>query len=123
MIAILCSLTGAFATELGAGFGVTMLLVGRRPRMAEAFATAWLLGVAFNSLLLWTGSLVVRSEPLYIMVGFADVLLGAAGVRRWIGFAGPTSKARWTAGDMLISALFALELAIILLLSFQHSLG
>ncbi len=114
----------ALFTILAAGFGVMMLLIRRRPGMWEAFALAWLLGTATVSLALWTGGLFIRGIALQMMVAVICMIFAALGFSHWRKFPAPAPNTHSSkTGEWIFIALFLLELAAIIVVSFQHTLG
>ena len=122
-MSVLAGLIGALATIFSAGFGVTMLLVRARLRLAEQCAVAWLLGTAVVSASVWIFGLFLHGIALQGVVTAITVLLGIAGVRRWQAFASIPRTASPTLVDILSRIVFAVEIVAIFWLSLQHTLG
>src|SRR5437868_4361673 len=115
-------LFGAFATLFAAGYGLLVLLIHRSARLslAEQIAFSWLFGTGAVSLLLWAFGFFADGLLLQGLVSFVCISLGMVG---W-NLKEPSqirSKARWF--EVVLTAVIAIEIAIVFYLSFVHTLG
>ena len=115
-------LFGAFATLFAAGYGLLVLLIHRSARLslAEQIAFSWLFGTGAVSLLLWAFGFFADGLLLQGLVSFVCISLGMVG---W-NLKKPSqtrSKARWF--EVVLTAVIAIEIAIVFYLSFVHTLG
>jgi len=115
-------LFGAFGTLFAAGYGLLALLIRRSVRLslAEQIAFSWLFGTGAVSLLLWVFGFFADGLLLQGLVNVVCISLGMVGwnlkkpslIRR---------KPRWF--EVVLSAVIAIQIAIVFYLSFVHTLG
>ena len=115
-------LFGAFGTLFAAGYGLLTLLVRRSVRLslAEQIAFSWLFGTGAVSLLLWLFGLFADGLLLQVLVSVVCISLGMTG---W-NLKTPSQihgRPRWF--EVILTAVIAIEIAIIFYLSFVHTLG
>ncbi len=114
----------ALLTMFGAGFGASMILFRRAERIAlsQLLPMSWLLGTAVVSLALWSLGLVLRGMPLQILVTSISLGLTAAGfaLARNANFEIPREM-RWL--DNCLAGVLCLQIALIFVLTFKHTLG
>lgn len=123
---ILVGLFGAIFTILVAGFGVSLLIFARTGRLnlIECSCLAWLLGSGTVSLLLWVCGTFCSGLALSSIVTIACLALGILGWRAKQHAAGrfvlplPANVIEW-----FLSSLVVVEIAILLVVSFKHTLG
>ena len=120
---IFAGLLVATLTVAVAGFGLTMLLVQRRPTIWENCALAWLFGTAVVSLGLWIGGFLLRGIALQITVAGICVVIGALGFRRWRTFSREQRTSSTKKAEIVFIVLFVIELMSIFLMSFLRPLG
>lgn len=115
-------LFGALATLFAAGYGVLALLVRHSVRLslAHRIAFSWLFGTGAVSLLLWGFGWFCDGVLLQGLVTMLCVWLGVIGWRMKMPRPVP-SKPNWF--ELLLSAVVAVEIAIMFYLSFAHTLG
>jgi hypothetical protein len=120
----LLGFAAALAIILMAGTGTALLLAGRRLSPWECIALPWLLGTAVTSLVLWLGGLVVHGIVLQLLTTAVAVSLGVAGWKRHRGFAASSDRlARFDKWDTAGLILFGIEVAVLVGLALQHTLG
>jgi hypothetical protein len=123
MSRLLLTLT-ALILVFGAGFGASMLLCRNASRVAltELIALSWLLGTAVVSLSLWLLAILLRGVWLQIGVTIISLALALGGVAlfRKERVQMPRSLS-WI--EYALAAFLLLELAVICLVTFQHTLG
>jgi hypothetical protein len=123
---IVLGLIGALLTIFIAGFGVTMSIFARQGRInfVECACLAWLLGVGIVSLLLWIFGWFCSGFVLQIVVAVVCVALAFFGWRLKrnanANFALPKPR---NVTEWILAAIIAAEIAILLLVSFKHTLG
>jgi hypothetical protein len=120
---IFAGLLVATLTIVVAGFGLTMLLVQRRPTPWENCALAWLFGTAVVSLGLWIGGFLLRGIGLQIMVTGICVVLGVLGFRRWRKLSREQRTSSPKKAEIVFIVLFVIELLSMLWLSSLRPLG
>jgi len=113
----------AALTVGGAGFGLTMLLVRRRPVFWENCALSWLLGTAVVSVALWIAGFLLHGTALLMAVTAGCMLLFILGYQRWRRIRGiqRTGAKSWT--EIVFIGLFAFEYFWIYLLTIKQTLG
>ena len=116
-------LLAALATEFAAGFGLTVFLLKQRLTITEHVAVAWLLGTAVISLALWLSGFVLHGLVLQGVVTIFTVWLGVAGVARYRKLPALVKRPFISATEILFWVILALELAAVVVLSLQHTLG
>jgi hypothetical protein len=114
---------GALVTELAAGFGLTLLLVTRRPGVFELAALAWLLGTGVVSFALCIAGLVVHGVILQALVTVFSVSLGVVGISRYRALPATLPDKSASRAEVFLRIVFALELVAIVAMSLQHTLG
>lgn len=123
---ILLGLLGAILTILAAGFGVALLIFARTERLnlIECSCLAWLLGSGIVSLLLWVCGTFCSGIALASIVTIACLALGILGWRAKQHAAArfvlplPANVIEW-----FLASLVVVEIAILLFVSFKHTLG
>lgn len=123
---IVLGLLGALLTIFIAGFGVTMSIFARTRRinLIECACLGWLLGCGVVSLLLWICGAFCSGFVLQSIVAIACVALGLLGWRLKrnananFSFPRPASLADW-----ILSGIVAIEIAVLVFVSFKHTLG
>lgn len=123
---ILIGLVAAILTILAAGFGVTLSIFARTKRfnLVECACLSWLLGSGIISLLLWIGGTFCSGLVLQAVVTIACLALAIFGWREKqkaaarFNFPTPKNPVEW-----VLATIVALEVAILLFVSFKHTLG
>jgi hypothetical protein len=116
----------ALLTIFGAGFGATLLLLRNVKQIAAAELTAlsWLLGAGVISMSLWLIGMPLRGVSLHIAVVLIALGLALTGVAI---FRNRKMEVRipWPRGwfEYALGLFLCLEIATVLLLTFQHTLG
>lgn len=114
----------ALLLVFGAGFGASMLLFRNATRVAiaELLALSWLLGTAVISLSLWLLAILLRGVWLQIAVTVISLALALGGVAlfRKERVRMPRSLS-WI--EYALAAFLFLEIVVIGLATFQHTLG
>lgn len=114
----------ALLLVFGAGFGASMLLFrdASRVAIAELMALSWLLGTAVISLSLWLLAILLQGVFLQIAVTIISLALALGGVAlfRKERVRIPRSLS-WI--EYALAAFLLLEIAVICLVTFQHTLG
>lgn len=114
----------ALILVFGAGFGASMLLFRNAARVAvtELIALSWLLGTAVISLSLWLLAILLRGVSLQIAVTIVSIALTLGGIAlfRKERVRIPRSLS-WI--EYALAAFLFLEIAVICLVTFQHTLG
>jgi hypothetical protein len=116
----------ALLVIFGAGFGVNTLLPRNTQRIAmtELIALSWLLGGAVISLSLWLLGISLRGVLLQVAVTIISLGLTLIGVAQWrknrllLRVPWPLN---WIEG--VLGTLLCLEIALVFLFTFQHTLG
>jgi len=123
---ILLGLFGGIFTIFAAGFGVALSIFAQRGRvnLVECTCLAWLFGSGIVSLLLWLCGTFCSGLTLQAVVTMACLALAILGWRvkllsraRFI-VPVPASSIEW-----LLSSIVVAEAAILLFVSFKHTLG
>jgi hypothetical protein len=116
------ALLGAFGTLFVAGYGLLALLIRQETRLSltEQIAFSWLLGTGAVSLLLWIFGFFVHGALLPGLVSIVCLSLGLFGWKQMV-----TLPLRRTAKsfEIFLGIIIFLEIAIVLYLSFVHTLG
>lgn len=114
----------ALLLMFGAGFGATMIVLRKAPRIpvAQLLSISWLLGSAVISLSLWLLGLLIHGTPLQVLVTVMAIGLTLVGIRlaRKTTIELPQSLG-WI--DYGLGALLGVASALILVLTFKHTLG
>lgn len=116
----------ALLVIFGAGFGVSSLLPRNTQRIAvtELIILSWLLGGAVVSLSLWLLGTSLRDLPLQVAVTIISLGLTLIGVARWRQNK-PFLHIPWPLNwiEAVLAILLCLEIALVFLFTFQHTLG
>lgn len=110
----------------GTGLGTSLLFMRNRTRvaLAELIALSWLLGGAVISLSLWLLGMVLRGVPLQMAVTFISVGLALFGIAQWRKRQGLV-RIPWPLSwiEVALAILLGLEIALVFVLTFKHTLG
>lgn len=110
----------------GGGFGLMILLMrnARQIALAELLVLSWLLGGAVISLALWVFGTFLHGVALHAAITIVSLSLTFIGVARWrtrkLSLRGPWPL-RWI--DIVLTILLCLEIALVFVLTFKHTLG
>jgi hypothetical protein len=123
---ILLGLFAALFTIFVAGLGVTMSIFARASglNLVESICLGWLLGTGIVSLLLWISGMFCSGFVLQTVVTVACLVLGMLGWRAKrnanarFSLPRPANVIEWILGSIV-----AVEIAILLFVSFKHTLG
>ena len=123
---IVFGLIAALFTIFIAGFGVAMLIFARSGRinLVECSCLAWLLGTGVVSLLLWICGMFCSAFILQAVVTIACLVLGFLGWRAkqhanaMFALPRPATVTEW-----ILSGILFIEIAVLLFVSFKHTLG
>jgi hypothetical protein len=115
-------LFGAFGTLFAAGYGLLGLLVRRSVRLspAEQIAFSWLFGTGVVSLLLWVFGFFADGLLLQGLVSVVCIWLGVVG---WKLKTPSQIRSKPRSFEVVLTAIIAIEIAIVFYLSFVHTLG
>jgi len=123
---IVLGLLAALFTIMLAGLGVATSIFarGRRINLVECVCLSWLLGCGIVSLLLWTCGAFCSGFLLQTVVTAACLVLAVAGWRakRHAGAKFYVPKPA-TVTEWVLTVTVALEIAILILVAFKHTLG
>jgi hypothetical protein len=114
----------ALLLVFGAGFGASMLLFRNASRITitELMALSWLLGTAVISLSLWLLAILLGGIFLQIAVTVISLALAWGGVALfWKERVRMPRSLSWI--EYALAAFLLLEIAVICLVTFQHTLG
>ena len=115
---------GALSTIGAVGFGLSALFAGRRCSAWEFTALTWLFGTGAVLLVLWILGFLLRGIALQIGVTAVCILIGLIGFRRWRKLPRTERKPFFSRKmESVFAALFCLELAAVVYLSFRYPLG
>ena len=123
---IFVGLIVAYGTLFLAGAGITLLLSARARELnlVEWFCLSWLFGVGAISLLLWICGAIVSGILLQVSVTALSVLLAYSGWRAFrragarLFLPRPRTRAEW-----ILTALLAVQIAVIVCASCKRTLG
>jgi hypothetical protein len=121
---ILFGLLSACLTLFSSGFGLTLFLLRRAPRINvwECLCLSWLFGVGAISIMLWIFGAFLSGFALQITVAAFSVIIAAIGLKA----KGPGKFVLSLPSNLLewfLAAVLFLELGAVLLVSFKHTLG
>jgi hypothetical protein len=122
----LLATVAALLILVGGGFGLLVLCMrnARQIALAELIALSWLLGGVIVSLGLWLLGIFLRGISLQAAVTIISLGLALTGVAQWrsrkLFVRGPWPLS-WI--DIALSILLCLEIALVFVLTFKHTLG
>lgn len=109
-----------------AGFGLTVLLAHNAGRiaLADLIVVSWLLGGAVISLGLWVFGMFLQGVTLHVAVTIISLGLAFVGVMQWrtrkLSVRWPRPR-NWI--DIALAIFLCLEIALVFVLTFKHTLG